>query len=131
MGKLAEKVAGRARKYRVLWGGQRRNSTFKVGLENMASAFPRADAMDGGQFRSIVHKTVTNIRALAFARHFSIVATLTPHSKSTRYLFLQIGKLRFKDWEGAKVMAKLNLVSQLQCSVTHITGFGLTLFDST
>lgn len=68
--------------------------------------------MDGEQLRSTVHKTVADNRTLAFERHFSIVARLTSHCKSTRYLFLQIGKLRFKDWEGAKVMAKPELKSR-------------------
>ena len=94
--KLAEKAAGGGeRQNRVPLGG-RGKDIFRGSLERMTSPFPRGSC--GWRMAcASVHKTAAETQALAFTRHFPIVATQNPHRDLARYLVLQIGKLRFKD----------------------------------
>lgn len=102
--KLAEKVAGRRKQDRVPWGGQRKKGTFRVGLGKVASAFPREEAVRGGQPRMLSPK-------LCRERSFSIFRALSSHHTGSspriyQIFNLQTGKLWVRDCEGPKSRAK-------------------------
>lgn len=73
-----------------------------------------------------VHKTATETQALASIRCFAIVTTPNPHYDPVSYLFLQMGKLRLKDCDSAKVTwQSLNLHHGVTTPTLSLTSQGL------
>lgn len=82
-------------------GGRKGTFTHSLGKWLALSEW---EAVGVGQCKALSTKLWT--RALAFLRHFPIIAKLNSYYNPGRYLFLQIEKLRLKNHDLTKVTQK-------------------------